>query len=87
MTIAATRLEFLGKLREAAGAPYRDFALPSHVATIGALVEWLGESEPALRAALDSPSVNFVVGDMIVGRTAAIPAGATIAFLPPFSGG
>lgn len=84
----ATRLLFLGSLRESACGGERMVDVPERVDSITSLVEWIAADDPALKAALLAPSVRVAVDqEIIVDRRAPLRGAEEIAFMPPFSGG
>ncbi len=81
------RLQFYGRLRDAAGAPMRESIVPDVVRTAEDLIAWIARDDAMLGEALVMPSVKIAAGDAIIPRDADIRQAAEIAFLPPFSGG
>lgn len=81
------RLQFYGRLRDAAGGADREADIPDGVATTNDLIEWIAASDPALGAALRPTSIKAAAGDQIIARDADIGQAGEISFLPPFSGG
>jgi molybdopterin synthase sulfur carrier subunit len=83
-----TRILFFGALRDKAGGGERSVELPPDVRTISALIDWLADDDPALKAALRAPSVRVAVDRSIApSRDERLSSGKEIAFMPPFSGG
>ncbi len=78
---------FFGKLREAAGGPSRQLALPPDIRTGNDLRRWLGAQDALLGAALSGCGVIIVADQTIVSPEADISGAIEIAFLPPLSGG
>ena len=78
---------FFGRLADAAWREPRVIALPSDIATIGALRLWLPSVAPALTDQLDPATVRAAIGDTLVSDEAALTPTSEVAFLPPVSGG
>lgn len=78
---------FHGRLADAAWREPRALDLPSEIATIGALREWLPSIAPGLADQLDPATVRAAIGDTLVGDEAALLPNSEVAFLPPVSGG
>ena len=78
----AVRLEFLGRLEDAAGGPRREVRAGSLAGIIAAL-------EPALATELSAERVRVAVnGALVSDRSGLVLAdGDELAFLPPVSGG
>lgn len=83
----AVRLQFYGRLRDAAGASVRESIVPEFVRTAEDLIAWIARDDVMLGEALTRPSVRIASGDTIIPRDADIRQAAEIVFLPPFSGG
>lgn len=81
------RLQFYGRLRDAAGASERALIVPESVQTGEELIAWIASDDVTLGEALRRPTVKIAAGDAIIPRDADIRQAAEIAFLPPFSGG
>lgn len=77
------RILYLGRLQDVAGTRSAEIELPQHVATAGAVREWLSQRTPAL----GHSSVKIVVNDALVGADHPVGSQDEIAFLPPVSGG
>lgn len=78
------RIQLFAVARQLAGRDAIDLSLPDG-ATIGQLRRALAESTPALAAVL--PHVVFAVNAEYADDASVIPPGASIACIPPVSGG
>jgi molybdopterin converting factor subunit 1 len=78
------RIQLFAVARQLAGREAIDVSL-SEGATIGQLRSALAESTPALAGVL--PHVVFAVNSEYADDATVIPAGASIACIPPVSGG
>lgn len=78
------RLEFYGVLTDVAGRSAMAYPL-AEGDTVAALLARLGSELPQLRRHL--PTVACAVDDAIVSRSHPLRPGATLALLPPVSGG
>jgi molybdopterin synthase sulfur carrier subunit len=75
-------------VRERVGKSEEDLAPPAHVATVGALLEWLRGQGENYAYAFDKPSVIRVALDRTHVKHDALISGAReIAFFPPMTGG
>jgi len=75
-------------VRERVGRAEETVHIPSHVATIADLVQWLREQGPEYREAFVRPEIVRAALDRTHARTDALIAGAReIAFFPPVTGG
>ena len=74
----------LGRLCDVAGWRERVMALPP---TTHALIQALGQDDPALAAALGGKGVQVAVNKTIVRGDHPLGANDEVAFLPPMSGG
>lgn len=78
------RIEFYGVLSEVTGTTEMELFVEGS-ATVEEVLERLGASHPELAPHL--PRVAVAVGDTLVRREASVDAEATLALLPPVSGG
>ncbi len=81
------RLLFFGKLGEAAGGRERRWPVREGGATIDDIVAAIGETDPALAAELNEPTIRCIVNEQMSAREATVHDGDEVAFLPPVSGG
>lgn len=79
------KIEFYGVLEAAAGTRELEFAPAGEQPSLNAVLEQLCQRLPALEPHL--PRLACAVGDEIVPRERTVSAGATVALLPPVSGG
>jgi molybdopterin converting factor subunit 1 len=77
-------IRYFAAAREATGLSAERLALDEG-ATVGEVVERLAARHPALRPAL--PSLRFALDEAFVESGAGVPAGATLALIPPVGGG
>jgi molybdopterin synthase sulfur carrier subunit len=82
-----TKILFMGRLRDAAGAEIEEIDLPTGIGTVGDLRAWLSARSPELGGALSSSSVRAAVDLEIVDDGHSVQEAREVAFLPPFSGG
>ena len=82
------RIVYLAWLRERAGLAEESVALPDHVTTVGALVDWLTArgGRPA-SAFADPGAVRAAVNHRFAKPTASVAPGDEVAFFPPVTGG
>jgi len=78
------RVQFFALARQLAGTEFIEMVLADG-ATVGALRQALAEDRPELAPLL--PHVLFAVNLEYAGDENAIPTGASIACIPPVSGG
>ena len=79
------KILFFGRLSDVGSA--MDIALPPGVATTADLTLWLGESDAALKDALDSPGVFIAVNKEIVRQDTHLTDADEIAYMSALSGG
>lgn len=79
------KIEFYGVLEQVAGARELELTPATEPTTLEALLVQLTERLPELERHL--PRLACAVGDEIVPRDRSVGAGATVALLPPVSGG
>jgi molybdopterin converting factor subunit 1 len=88
MAEARVRILYFAWLRERVGVAEEDVALPAGVATLGALIDWLGaRDERHARALADPRLVRAAVNQDFADRDAPLHAGDEVAFFPPVTGG
>lgn len=78
---------FFAGLREALGVSNETLALPSGVATVGALRDYLAARGDAWLALSTTKNLRAAVNQQLVGPDAAVAAGDEVAFFPPVTGG
>lgn len=79
------RVEFYGRLREAAGVRDREVRVDGAAPTLADLADRLREEHPGLADHLEGAA--FAVGERLVDRERALEAGDVVGILPPVSGG
>lgn len=79
------RVEFYGRLREAAGVRDREVRVDGDAPTLDDLADRLREEHPALADHLEGAA--FSVGDRLVDPGRSLEAGDVVGVLPPVSGG
>ena len=79
------RVEFYGRLREAAGVRDREVRVEAASPTLADLADRLREEHPGLADHLEGAA--FSVGDRLVERGRPLEAGDVVGVLPPVSGG
>ncbi len=82
-----TKILFMGRVRDAAGAGLEEVDLPPGIETVGDLRAWLSARSPELGKALSPSSVRVAVDLEVVADAHPVRGAREIAFLPPFSGG
>lgn len=83
-----TTILYFASLKSRLGLARETAAIPSHIASIADLVEWLKSLSPKhAEAFADLKSLRVAVNQEHVGFDAAIKAGDEIAFFPPVTGG
>ena len=79
---------YFASLREAVGTNREVLELPTSVATVASLIEFLAQRGPQWREALQqSKGMKCAMNQEVVGADTAITDGAEIAFFPPVTGG
>jgi len=82
------RVLYFAWLRERVGRAEEALPLPAGIATVGALMAWLQERDPAHAAAFaNSRLVRVAVNQEFADPDAPIGDGDEIAFFPPVTGG
>jgi molybdopterin synthase sulfur carrier subunit len=80
-------VKFFASVREAVGASSEALDLPSGVATVGALREYLAARGEQWQQALAHPALRMACNQVMCGADTAIADGAEVAFFPPVTGG
>jgi molybdopterin synthase sulfur carrier subunit len=84
----SVRLLYFAWLREKVGHAEEQIELPSQVATVADLVDWLRQRGPEYVDAFSRPQVVRAAIDKVhVKSTASLGAAREIAFFPPVTGG
>ncbi len=78
---------FFGQLRDAAGVAAFETELPSDVATVPALIDWLEQENADLGAALRRTGVRVALDNAFATANASLAGAQEIAFMSPLSGG
>jgi molybdopterin synthase sulfur carrier subunit len=78
---------YFASLREALGRPAEELALPTGVATVGALRAHLAARGEGCQALGEGRNVRAAVNQRMVGADAVLASGDEIAFFPPVTGG
>ena len=81
-----TKIVFLGKLKDSAGAAERQVTLPA-LSTPEELIAFIAGDNEALAEQLSEPSVRIIVNKSILPDRILPEAMEEIAFMPPLSGG
>ena len=82
------KFKYFAWVRERIGRAEEEITVPSTVATVGELVEWLKHRGPEYENALAEPSIIRVALDRVHAERSNPIAGATEAALfPPMTGG
>lgn len=79
------RVEFYGRLREAAGVREGEVRVEGDAPTVADLADRLREEHPGLADHLEGAA--FSVGDRLAGPERSLEAGQVVGVLPPVSGG
>lgn len=79
------RVEFYGRLREAAGSADREVRVDGASPTLADLADRLREEHPDLADHLEGAA--FAVGDRLVDRDRSLEPDEVVGVLPPVSGG
>jgi molybdopterin converting factor subunit 1 len=86
--MAEVRILYFAWLRERAGRGEEALTLPPDVATVGALMDWLGRRDPALAEAFAMRRVvRAAVNQNFASAETPVAAGDEVAFFPPVTGG
>ena len=79
---------YFARLREAIGREGEELELPSGVANVAALRDWLvARGEPWASAFGEIRRIRAAVDQTMAGDDAALREGAEVAFFPPVTGG
>lgn len=82
------KLLYFAWVRERIGRTEEELELPSGIATVGELVDWLKERGPEYEHALAEPRAIRVALDRVhAGRDASISGVREVALFPPMTGG
>lgn len=82
------RVLYFARLREAIGRDGEELELPSGVASVAALRDWLvARGEPWASAFGEIRRIRAAVDQTMAGDDAALREGAEVAFFPPVTGG
>lgn len=88
MAEARVRIRYFAWLRERVGVAEEELALPASVATLGALMDWLGTRDERHASAFANPRLmRAAVNQDFADRDAPLRAGDEVAFFPPVTGG
>lgn len=79
------KVEFYGRLRDAAGVPERDVRMNGASPTLRDLADRLREDHPDLADDLDTAA--FAVGDQLADLDRVLDGDEAVGVLPPVSGG
>jgi molybdopterin synthase sulfur carrier subunit len=79
---------YFARLREAVGRDREEVELPSGVATVAALRDWLvARGDPWASAFCEIRRIRAAVDQQMATDEAALTDGAEVAFFPPVTGG
>ncbi|MDP3511331.1 MAG: molybdopterin converting factor subunit 1 [Sulfuritalea sp.] len=81
------KILFFAGLREALGTGSEALALPTGIATVGALRDHLAARGEAWTALATTKNLRAAVNQHMVGAEAAVKPGDEVAFFPPVTGG
>jgi molybdopterin synthase sulfur carrier subunit len=82
------KLVYFAWIRERLGRAEQAVEPPPEVRTVGALLDWLGETDEAAKLALaDRKAVRAAVDDELVDHDASVVGATTVALFPPMTGG
>ena len=81
------KILFFAGLREALGTGSEALALPTGIATVGALRDHLAARGEAWTALATTKNLRAAVNQQMVGAEAAVKPGDEVAFFPPVTGG
>jgi len=82
------KLLYFARMRQMVGKSEEDIDIPSGIATVGALVEWLkGRDEAYAHAFADLRVVRAAIDQAHVQLDAPLNGAREIAFFPPVTGG
>lgn len=82
------KILYFAWLRERLNKGEEDVMPPAHIVTVGDLIGWLRQRDPAADLAMQKPElIRAAVDTKIVDHTARINGAKTIALFPPMTGG
>ena len=82
------QLLYFAWVREMVGADSETLALPTEIATVAALLDWLATRSDGHAAALaDRSRIRVAVDQIFAGPDAALAGAREIAIFPPVTGG
>ena len=81
------RLLYFANLRERAGKPTEEIALPPHVKTGRQLLNWLSEERPEMADILLNGKVRVALDEELATLDKEIGGAREIALFPPMTGG
>jgi sulfur-carrier protein len=82
------KIRYFAWLRERLNRGEEDVDPPSHVVTVGDLIQWLRDRDEAADLAMQKPSlIKAALDTEIVPHTALIGNAKVIALFPPMTGG
>ena len=82
------KVRYFAWLKQRTGCAEEDVDLPPEVATVGALIAWLGERHPRLaEASAATGVVRCAVNQEYAEADAPVRAGDEVALFPPVTGG
>ena len=85
---ATITMVYLARLRDAFGVSEERIPLPPHIATVGALRDWLAtRGEPWASELAPGRAVRVAVNHDLADSGVAVRPGDEVAFLPPVTGG
>jgi len=84
---APVTILYFARLREAVGTPEEQLSLPDGIATVGALVAHLADTDEDKRFAFDGMDLKFAVNQAQADADTPIRPGDEIALFPPVTGG
>lgn len=81
------KLVYFARIREQLGCDEEALALPSGVATLAELIDWLAQRGEPWCSVLTAPDLICALNQEVVGLEAALSANDEVAFFPPVTGG
>jgi len=82
------KILYFAWLRERLNRGEEEVSPPAEIATVGDLIGWLRQRDPAADLAMQKPSlIRAAVDQKIVDHTALIAGASTVALFPPMTGG
>lgn len=79
------KLLYFAALRELTGSVGESVVLPGEVQRVRDLARWLEHERPVLAGRLST--VRFAIDESFAAPDDPVPAGATVALIPPVAGG